>query len=38
MTLEHDLHFWTFRMRWLQGELAGARSQAAALAELTWPS
>ena len=38
MTLEHDLHFWTFRMRWLQGELAGARSQAAALAELVWPS
>ncbi|HEY3653394.1 MAG TPA: acyl-CoA dehydrogenase family protein [Steroidobacteraceae bacterium] len=38
MTLEHDLHFWTFRMRWLQGELAGARNQAAALAAFAWPS
>jgi hypothetical protein len=36
MTLEHDLHFWTFRLRWLQGELGGARNQAAALAELAW--
>jgi alkylation response protein AidB-like acyl-CoA dehydrogenase len=38
MTLEHDLHFWTFRMRWLQGELAGTRGQAAALAEFVWPT
>jgi hypothetical protein len=38
MTLEHDLHFWTFRMRWLQGELAGTRNQAAALAEFAWPT
>jgi alkylation response protein AidB-like acyl-CoA dehydrogenase len=36
MTLEHKLHFWTFRLRLLQGELSGARSQAAALAGMSW--
>jgi alkylation response protein AidB-like acyl-CoA dehydrogenase len=36
MTLEHYLHFWTFRLRLLQGELGGARAQKAALAEIVW--
>ncbi|NLR73447.1 hypothetical protein HGI47_21540 [Novosphingobium sp. ERN07] len=36
MTLEHALHFWTFRLRILQGELGGARAQATTLAETMW--
>ncbi|MGE0741745.1 MAG: acyl-CoA dehydrogenase family protein [Hyphomonadaceae bacterium] len=36
MTLEHKLHFWTFRLRWSQGELGGVRGQAAAVADATW--
>ena len=38
MTLEHALHFWTFRLRWLMGELGGYRVQAAAVSALAWPS
>ena len=37
MTLEHALHFWTFRLRWLTGELGGWGRQAAAVADLVWP-
>jgi alkylation response protein AidB-like acyl-CoA dehydrogenase len=37
MTLEHPLHFWTFRLRWLQGELGGLAAQAGALADARWP-
>lgn len=37
MTLEHPLHFWTFRLRALQGELGGNVAQAAALAAELWP-
>lgn len=37
MTLEHALHFWTFRLRWLVGELGGWSRQAAMVAKLTWP-
>jgi hypothetical protein len=36
MTLEHKLHFWTFRLRLLQSELGGARTQGAALAGMAW--
>lgn len=36
MTLEHALHCWTFRLRWLAGEMGGVRSQGAAAAELAW--
>jgi hypothetical protein len=36
MTLEHKLHFWTFRLRLLEGELGGARAQAGSLADMTW--
>lgn len=36
MTLEHKLHYYTFRLRWLAAEMGGARAQAAALAEMTW--
>ena len=36
MTLEHKLHFWTFRLRWLMGELGGYRVQAADVSRLTW--
>ncbi|ENZ82187.1 acyl-CoA dehydrogenase family protein [Caulobacter vibrioides] len=36
MTLEHSLHFWTFRLRLLQGELGGPREQASSVASLMW--
>ncbi|MCK9540809.1 MAG: acyl-CoA dehydrogenase [Novosphingobium sp.] len=36
MTLEHALHCWTFRLRWLAGEMGGARAQAAEVARLAW--
>lgn len=36
MTLEHALHCWTFRLRWLAGEMGGARAQAEAVADLAW--
>ncbi|WP_448661605.1 acyl-CoA dehydrogenase family protein [Sphingomonas sp. CJ20] len=36
MTLEHDLHCWTFRLRLLQGDLGGPAAQAAALAHAVW--
>lgn len=37
MTLEHALHLWTFRLRWLVGEMGGYRTQAADVAALAWP-
>lgn len=37
MTLEHALHLWTFRLRWLVGEMGGYSAQSAAVAELAWP-
>jgi hypothetical protein len=36
ITLEHPLHFWTFRLRALQGELGGRAAQAGALADARW--
>lgn len=38
MTLEHALHYWTFRLRWLGGELGGWSAQAAAAADMAWPN
>lgn len=37
MTLEHALHFWTFRLRWLAGEMGGPGKQASAGGALVWP-
>ncbi|MBV9994303.1 MAG: hypothetical protein JO127_03725 [Caulobacteraceae bacterium] len=37
-TLENVLHFWSFRLKYLQSEIGGPASQAIALAELAWPS
>lgn len=37
MTLEHALHCWTFRLRWLMGEMGGERTHAADAATLAWP-
>lgn len=37
MTLEHALHLWTFRLRWLVGEMGGYAVQAAVVADLAWP-
>ncbi|KCZ96585.1 acyl-CoA dehydrogenase FadE33 [Hyphomonas polymorpha PS728] len=36
MTLEHALHFWTYRLRALQGELGGFNEQALAAAKILW--
>lgn len=36
MTLEHALHFWTFRLRWLAGEMGGPGRQASAGGALIW--
>jgi len=36
MTLEHPLHFWTFRLRALQGELGGNAGHARAVASAVW--
>jgi alkylation response protein AidB-like acyl-CoA dehydrogenase len=36
MTLEHPLHFWTLRLRALQGELGGSATQARAVAAAVW--
>lgn len=36
-TLEHALHFWTQRLRWLDAELGGPIAQAEATADLAWP-
>ena len=36
MTLECPLHFWTYRLKALQGELGGARAQALSLAGSRW--
>lgn len=36
LTLEHPLHFWTMRLRALQGELGGRAAQSTALATRKW--
>lgn len=36
-TLEHSLHFWTQRLRWLDAEMGGAHAQAEAVADMAWP-
>lgn len=36
MTLEHPLHFWTYRLRALQGELGGIAGQSHAVARAVW--
>lgn len=38
LTLEFPLHFWTYRLRALAGELGGSSAQARAAAAATWPS
>lgn len=37
MTLEHPLHFWTYRLKALIGEGGGRGRQARAAAQLLWP-
>lgn len=37
MTTEHQLHFWTYRIRALQSELGGAARNALAVADMVWP-
>jgi hypothetical protein len=37
LTLEYPLHLWTYRLKFLQGELGGPAAQAAAFADLAWP-
>lgn len=36
MTLEHPLHLWTYRLKFLTGELGGRQAQALAAAETIW--
>lgn len=36
MTLEHPLHFWTYRLKLLSGELGGASGQARVAADALW--
>jgi hypothetical protein len=36
MTLEHPLHFWTYRAKLLMGELGGRSGQALAAADAAW--
>ena len=36
MTLEHPLHFWTYRLKALIGELGGRSANAAAAADAIW--
>jgi alkylation response protein AidB-like acyl-CoA dehydrogenase len=36
LTLEHPLHFWTYRLKALQAELGAVHGQAAAAADLVW--
>jgi len=38
LTLEYPLHLWTYRLKFLQGELGGRSAQARALADLLWPN
>ncbi|MEQ8936530.1 MAG: acyl-CoA dehydrogenase family protein [Amphiplicatus sp.] len=35
-TLENPLHFWTYRLKWLQGDLGGPQEQAEAVAMAAW--
>jgi alkylation response protein AidB-like acyl-CoA dehydrogenase len=37
LTLEHPLHRWTYRTKWLRAELGGAERQFVAAAEAAWP-
>jgi alkylation response protein AidB-like acyl-CoA dehydrogenase len=36
MTLEHPLHLWTYRLKFLTGELGGRQAQALAAADALW--
>lgn len=36
LTLEHPLHRWTTRAKWLRSELDGAEKSYQALADATW--
>lgn len=36
VTLEYPLHFWTYRLKFLQGELGGRSRQALTLADACW--
>ncbi|PLK26149.1 acyl-CoA dehydrogenase family protein [Novosphingobium sp. TH158] len=36
MTLEHPMHLWTYRLKFLTGELGGRQAQAVAAAEAIW--
>jgi alkylation response protein AidB-like acyl-CoA dehydrogenase len=36
LTLEHPLHYWTYRLKTLQGELGGSGAQALATADALW--
>jgi alkylation response protein AidB-like acyl-CoA dehydrogenase len=36
LTLEYPLHLWTYRLKFIQGELGGQAAQADALADLIW--
>lgn len=38
LTLEHPLHRWTTRAKWLRAELGGAEQQFLALAHAAWPA
>jgi hypothetical protein len=37
LTLEYPLHYWTYRLRFLTGELGGVGGSSLAAADLTWP-
>lgn len=37
LTLEHPLHRWTYRTKWLSAEFGGAERQFVAAAEAAWP-
>jgi hypothetical protein len=38
LTLEYPLHFWTYRLKALQGELGGPTAQALAAADQMFPA
>jgi alkylation response protein AidB-like acyl-CoA dehydrogenase len=38
VTLEYPLHLWTYRLKFIQGELGGVAGQAEDLAERLWPA
>lgn len=38
LTLDYPLHLWTYRLKFLQGELGGRSGQARVLADSLWPT